>query len=95
MDHYGCVAQRTNARCVCEDGDDKSQNGHIKDRIDQTLLLRGSRDFVSRDEYMSFVQEISTTPTRLASSGLQKNGRSLVDFPMFALMPMTNAKASV
>ena len=58
MDHYGCVAQRTNARCANENGDVESQNGHIKDRIDQALLLRGSRDFASRDQYMAFVQEI-------------------------------------
>lgn len=58
MDHYGCVAQKTNARCANENGDVESQNGHLKDRIDQALLLRGSRDFASRDEYMALVQEI-------------------------------------
>lgn len=58
MDHYGCVAQKTNARCANENGDVESQNGHLKDRIDQALLLRQSRDFASRDEYMAFVQEI-------------------------------------
>ena len=58
MDHYGCAAQRTNARCANENGDVESQNGHLKERIDQALMLRGSRDFASRDEYMTFVQEI-------------------------------------
>ena len=60
MDHYGCVAQKTNARQPNENGDVESQNGHLKDRIDQAMLLRGSRDFASRDEYMTFVQEIVT-----------------------------------
>ena len=54
MDHYGCVAQKTNARCANENGDVESQNGHLKDRIEQALLLRGSRDFASRDDYMAF-----------------------------------------
>ncbi len=58
MDHYGCTAQKTNARCANENGDVESQNGHLKDRIEQALLLRGSHDFASRDEYMAFVQEI-------------------------------------
>ena len=58
MDHYGCAAQKTNARCANENGDVESQNGHLKDRIDQALLLRGSRDFASRDDYMEFVQGI-------------------------------------
>jgi len=58
MDHYGCTAQKTNARCANENGDVESQNGHLKDRIDQALLLRSSRDFASRDDYMTFVQGI-------------------------------------
>jgi len=58
MNHYGCVAQKTNARCANENGDVESQNGHLKERIDQALMLRGSRDFASRDQYMAFVREI-------------------------------------
>ena len=58
MQYYDCEAERTNARCANENGDVESANGHIKDRIDQALLLRGSRDFSSREEYMSFVEQI-------------------------------------
>ena len=58
MSHYGCEAQRTNARCANENGDVESQNGHLKDRIDQALMLRGSREFDSREQYMAFVQAI-------------------------------------
>ena len=58
MEHYGCEPERTNARCANENGDVESANGHIKDRIDQGLLLRGSRDFASRDAYMAFVEQI-------------------------------------
>lgn len=48
MDHDRCKSQRTNARCVNENGDVESINGHFKDRLDQALLLRGSRDFPNR-----------------------------------------------
>lgn len=58
MDHYGCAAQKTNARCPNENGDIESQNGHLKVRVEQALLLRGNRDFTSRQDYMTFVQEI-------------------------------------
>lgn len=58
MAHYGCTPQKTNARCANENGDVESQNGHLKDRIDQALLLRGSRDFSTREAYMEFVQEV-------------------------------------
>jgi len=58
MQYYDCEAERTNARCANENGDVESANGHLKERIDQALLLRGSRDFSSREEYMSFVEQI-------------------------------------
>jgi hypothetical protein len=58
MAHYGCEPERTNARCANENGDVESANGHVKDRIEQGLLLRGSRDFVSRDDYLAFVEQI-------------------------------------
>ena len=58
MDHYGCQGERTNARCANENGDVESSHGHLKDRIDQALLLRGSREFASRDDYMIFVEQI-------------------------------------
>jgi len=58
MDYRQCEPQRTNVRCVNENGDVESSNGHTKDRIDQALLLRGSRDFVTLQEYMQFVQTV-------------------------------------
>ena len=56
MSYYNCEAERTNARCANENGDVESSNGHLKDRIDQALLLRGSRSFDSREEYVDFVE---------------------------------------
>ena len=58
MDHYRCKAERINVRCANENGDVESSHGHLKDRIDQALLLRGSRDFPSRDDYMQFVESV-------------------------------------
>ena len=58
MDHYRCEPHRTNARSPNENGDIESSNGHFKDRLDQALLLRGSRDFPSRQAYLDFVEEL-------------------------------------
>jgi len=58
MSYYNCQAERTNARCANENGDVESSNGHLKDRIEQALLLRGSRHFESREEYVAFVEEL-------------------------------------
>ena len=56
MSYYNCDAERTNARCANENGDVESSNGHLKDRIDQALLLRGSRTFETREAYVAFVE---------------------------------------
>ena len=58
MDYYQCCPEKTNARCANENGDVESSHGHLKDRIDQALLLRGSRDFASRDQYVEFVEAL-------------------------------------
>lgn len=58
MTHYGCQPERTNARCANENGDVESSHGHLKDRIDQALLLRGSRDFAGREEYAAFLDNV-------------------------------------
>ena len=42
MEHYHVESQQTNARCPNENGDVESSNGHIKNTIDQALMLRGS-----------------------------------------------------
>lgn len=55
MDHYRCQPQTTNARCANENGDIESLNGKIKDRIDQALVLRGSRSFESIPQYVEFL----------------------------------------
>lgn len=60
MDHYRVEPERINVRCANENGDVESSHGHLKNRIDQALLLRGSRDFASRKAYMDFVRALIT-----------------------------------
>jgi len=58
LGHYGLVGEKINARQAHENGDVESSHGHFKEALDQALLLRGSRDFVSRESYTAFVQEV-------------------------------------
>ena len=59
--HYGVSGQRINVRQAHENGDAESSHGHFKTAVDQALLLRGSRDFASREEYVGFLQQIVAT----------------------------------
>lgn len=56
--HYDLFPVTINVGCPHEHGDVESQNGHLKRRLKQHLLLRGSRDFGSLEEYDRFVQDI-------------------------------------
>ncbi|MCO6435456.1 MAG: IS21 family transposase, partial [Phycisphaerae bacterium] len=55
VDHYRVRPERINVRQAHENGDVESSHGHLKTAIDQALLLRGSRDFASREEYEHFL----------------------------------------
>lgn len=56
--HYGTEPTRNNKGVSHENGSIESPHRHLKDRIDQILMLRGSRDFDSIDEYKTFIREI-------------------------------------
>ena len=53
--HYGMLPTRNNRGVAHENGSIESRHGHVKDRIDQALMLRGSRGFDTLDAYRSFV----------------------------------------
>ncbi len=56
--HYQMKASRNNPGCGHENGGVESPHGHIKRRIEQALLLRGSNDFVSVEAYQHFIQGV-------------------------------------
>lgn len=56
--HYGMIASRNNRGEAHENGAIESRHAHIKSRLDQALLLRGSREFDGLDAYRAFVAEV-------------------------------------
>ena len=53
--HYGMLPTRNNRGVAHENGSIESRHGHVKDRIDQALMLRGSRGFDTLDAYRGFI----------------------------------------
>ena len=53
--HYELTPLTINVACPHEHGDVESQNRHLKRRLEQHLILRGSREFASLEEYDRFV----------------------------------------
>ncbi len=58
LDHYSLTAQKIQAGKANENGDVEQSHNQFKKALDQALMLRGSRDFVSRQEYERFVGEL-------------------------------------
>ncbi len=56
--HYDLTPVTINLNCPHEHGDVESLNRHLKRRLEQHLILRGSRDFASLEAYDQFVQGV-------------------------------------
>jgi hypothetical protein len=66
--HYDLTPLTIHVRCPHEHGDVESLNRHLKRRLDQHLILRGSRDFTSLEAYDRFVEGV----VRAANAKRQK-----------------------
>jgi hypothetical protein len=55
LDHYGLAATRSQPREPHENGDVEQSHHRFKTAVDQELMLRGSRDFASRESYEEFL----------------------------------------
>lgn len=60
MDHYGLMGQKIQAGKANENGDVEQRHYRYKKAVDQSLMLRGSRDFESRKEYEVFLRKMSS-----------------------------------
>jgi hypothetical protein len=58
MGHYGMTATRNNVGVAHENGSIESAHGHLKQALEDALLLRGSRDFADLDAYRAFVDGV-------------------------------------
>lgn len=54
--HYRMQPTRNNTGIAHENGSIESPHGHLKNRIEQALLLRGSSDFASIGEYQAVIE---------------------------------------
>jgi hypothetical protein len=57
-DHYGFESSKTNPASPHENGDIEKSNDLFKKAVDQSLILRGSRDFDTMEAYEKFLQKI-------------------------------------
>lgn len=70
--HFGLEPHTINIGQSNENGTIESDNGHLKRRLEQQLLLRGSRDFVSREAYVEFLNYTLEQANRLRHARLEE-----------------------
>ena len=58
LDHYELESTRINSGESHENGVAEQAHYRLKDAIDQALMLQGSRDFSSVDQYTCFVRRV-------------------------------------
>jgi len=58
LDHYRIIGCKTNPSSPHENGDVEQRHHRFKRAVDQSLLLRGSRDFTDRNEYKQFLEKL-------------------------------------
>jgi len=57
-DDYGMEPTRNNRGLAHENGSIESRHGHLKVRLEQALLLRGSRDFEDLNAWRGFIAQV-------------------------------------
>jgi transposase len=58
LKHYGIEGVKTRPASPHENGDVEQRHHRFKRALEQSLMLRGSRDFASRDEYVAFLHKL-------------------------------------
>jgi len=71
-DHFGVQPRTIQVNSPHENGDVESANGAFKSRVNQHLLLRGSRDFVDREAYRLFLEQIVHKANHMRSDKLNE-----------------------
>lgn len=57
-EHHGVKPQTSNVAKPNENGCVETLNGHLKNRLEQALILRGNRDFNTQADYQTFLESV-------------------------------------
>ena len=95
LDHYGLRSTRINPGQSHENGVAEHAHYRLKDAIDQALMLRGSRDFHTTDDYASFVRQMVERRNRLVQGKLEQEMACLGPLPPAPVPEYANYQSKV
>lgn len=93
--HYGLRASHTNPASPNENGDVEQSHRRFKSAVRQSLILRGSRDFSSREEYAAFLSAVITKRNLRRTDKLAAETAAMKDLPKRRLADATALKVRV
>jgi hypothetical protein len=83
LSHYGMTGERIQPGKAHENGDVEQRHYRFRVALDQALMLRGSRDFASREAYIRFLQDL------FAQLNAGRRERLKDELPLLQLLPPT------
>ena len=95
LDHYGLRSTRINRGQSHENGVAEQAHYRLKDAIDQALILRGSRDFDTIDDYADFVLQMVNRRNRLVQGDLEQEMACLRSLPPAPVPEYVNYQSKV
>jgi len=93
--HYSMEATRNNLGKGHENGSVESAHGHLKRRLEQALLLRGSYDFDTIGDYQTFVDSIVARHNHRHQVGINIELPHLKPLPLQRAIDFTEKTARV
>ena len=95
LDHYGLRSTLINSGKGHENGVAEHAHYRLKDAVDQALIMRGSRDFHTTDDYAGFVQQMVAKRNRLVRGKLEQEMAWLRPLPPAPMPEYANYQSKV
>jgi transposase InsO family protein len=93
--HYNLRASHTNPASPNENGDVEQSHRRFKSAVRQSLILRGSRDFSSREEYAAFLSQVIAKRNNRRTDKLTAEMAAMNELPAIRLADSTALKVRV
>ncbi len=95
LEHYGLRSTRINPGKSHENGVAEHAHYRLKDAVDQALIMRGSRDFHTDEDYAGFVREMVEKRNRLVQGKLEQEMACLRPLPPAPMPEYANYQSRV
>ena len=87
LGHYGLKPEKIQPRQAHQNGDIEQRHHRLKRALEQALMLRGSQDFSSREEYQGFLERL------FEQQNAGRQGRLAEELPLLASLPPRRLEA--